>query len=432
MPAHPLPVAPEGLWDRADMADALRRRDMTAVLALFRKWTGATQSQLARMVGISQGYVSEILAGKRQVTSLDMFERFVTGLGIPPARFGFAAESDPDRRAVLAAAAALPLIAADEEIEEVVRRVQRLAASNVSEDTLTQAEEMVEAVGRQYEASNASTAYPAALRQRRWVDELMSGRQRPREQAQLYTLGGKLSGLLGYLAFDAGNKRLARVYCDEAFTLARAAGDRDLAAWVRGTQSFIAYYGGDYRQALDLAHDGQRHARGGPQSIRLAISGEARALGKLGDRPGVDDAVDRALAARDQIDETDPVCCAAVKMPMKAALMMPTGSPANRTTSSARCRAASASCRGNAREIPRDVVIRGGRVYGPVFGQAGTGNCLGGSAGRERGEQAASGQDVDPRPRIGLLVGEAAADGQRGGAERVQGERERVGAFAGR
>jgi hypothetical protein len=120
-------------------------------------------------------------------------------------------------------------------------------------------------------------------------------------------VAGKLSGLLGYLAFDQGNELLARAYCNEAMSLAQAAGHRDLAAWVRGTQSFIAYYTGSYKQALDYARDGQRYAAAGPASIRLAVSGEARALGKLGDRRGVDDAVNRALAAHAKADHVDPV-----------------------------------------------------------------------------------------------------------------------------
>lgn len=82
---------------------------------------------------------------------------------------------------------------------------------------------------------------------------------------------------------------------------------QDLAAWVRSVQSFIAYYSGRYDEALEFAHDGRRRARNGSQSIRLAVGGEARALGKLGDRYGVDRAVDYAIAQRDRLGESDPV-----------------------------------------------------------------------------------------------------------------------------
>src|SRR3989442_5159481 len=61
----------------------------------------------------------------------------------------------------------------------------------------------------------------------------------------------------------------------------------DLQAWVRGTESLSAYYQKRYTDALELARDSQRHAHGGPQTIRLAVHGEARALGRMGDRRGV-------------------------------------------------------------------------------------------------------------------------------------------------
>jgi transcriptional regulator with XRE-family HTH domain len=297
------------------MAAALAERDMQSVLTIYKRWTGASQPQIATMTGVPQPTISLILNGKRQVTSIETFEKFAEGLDIPRERLGLAAAepaavieaepaAGPDRRSVLAIGAAWAI---DEELEEVTRRMQLFAASNVDDAALDQLETSVEVVGRRYETSDAATVYPVALKQRRWVAELMAGHQHPSQRRHLYLIGGKLSGLLGYLAFDLGNELVARAYCNEAMGLAKAAGHGDLAAWVRGTQSFIAYYGGRYREALDLARDGQRYARGGPASIRLAISGEARTLGKLGDAAGVDEAVSRALAAHAKIEDADPV-----------------------------------------------------------------------------------------------------------------------------
>ncbi|WP_231861557.1 MULTISPECIES: hypothetical protein [Frankia] len=114
---------------------------------------------------------------------------------------------------------------------------------------MEQLEASIEVVGRRYETSNAATVYPIALKQRRWVAKLMTGHQHPAQRRHLYLVGGQLSGLLGYLALDLGNELVARAYCNEAISLAKAAGHGDLAAWIRGTQSFIAYYGGRYREA---------------------------------------------------------------------------------------------------------------------------------------------------------------------------------------
>jgi hypothetical protein len=84
---------------------------------------------------------------------------------------------------------------------------------------------------------------------------------------------------------------LARSYCLEALQIADLIGQRDLAAWVRGTQSLCEYYAGNYQAALEFAQEGRRVAAGSSQAIRLVVNGEARALGRLGDSDGVDAAV---------------------------------------------------------------------------------------------------------------------------------------------
>jgi tetratricopeptide (TPR) repeat protein len=96
------------------------------------------------------------------------------------------------------------------------------------------------------------------------------------------------------MAINRGRFGLADAYCREAMTLAEQAGDEGLQAWVRGTQSFGAYYAGDFPRALDFARGGLRHANGGPQAVRLLINGVARALGKMGDARGVIETVAEA------------------------------------------------------------------------------------------------------------------------------------------
>lgn len=132
---------------------------------------------------------------------------------------------------------------------------------------------------------------------RAYVDQLMAGRQHPPQRARLYTAAAHLAGLLGALAPDLGAFGVAHAYAAEAFDLADAAQQPDLQAWARATQSLIAFYTGDYHDALAYAQDGLRRAGTGPHSIRLTINGKARALARLGDRYGVDKAVDHAFTA---------------------------------------------------------------------------------------------------------------------------------------
>ncbi|WP_261568622.1 helix-turn-helix domain-containing protein [Frankia gtarii] len=109
------------------------------------------------MTGVPQPTISLILNGKRQVSSIETYEKFAEGLDIPRERLGLAATSPPadqpagdapgsavevataggrpDRRTV-PAAVGIAAWALDEELDEVTRRMQLFAASNVDDASL--------------------------------------------------------------------------------------------------------------------------------------------------------------------------------------------------------------------------------------------------------------------------------------------------------
>lgn len=89
---RPPPIAPPGLWDRAEMRAALAVRDMGTVVRLFRRWTGASQTAVGALVGMPQPHISELERGSRQIAALDLFERFAEGLGIPRHLLGLASD----------------------------------------------------------------------------------------------------------------------------------------------------------------------------------------------------------------------------------------------------------------------------------------------------------------------------------------------------
>jgi transcriptional regulator with XRE-family HTH domain len=91
---HQPPAPPPGFWDRPEIVAALAARDMGAVVRNYRKWTGASQTDISMLVGIPQPHVSELERGFRHVTALDLFERFADGLGIPRQLLGLAERSE--------------------------------------------------------------------------------------------------------------------------------------------------------------------------------------------------------------------------------------------------------------------------------------------------------------------------------------------------
>ncbi len=89
---------PDSLWRRAEMIEALRKRDIGQVFGLVRQYAGASQTRLAIAYGMTQGKVSRIMAGKQLVMKLEVFERIADGLNMPDhacAALGVAPHTSP-------------------------------------------------------------------------------------------------------------------------------------------------------------------------------------------------------------------------------------------------------------------------------------------------------------------------------------------------
>jgi tetratricopeptide (TPR) repeat protein len=177
----------------------------------------------------------------------------------------------------------------------IARRVHRLTTSNVSTAGLDRIGAVLDTAVEQYESVGPARLLTEVLPQRRWLDELLTSTQPPRDRLALYRVAARMSGLLAAMALDLGSTSTARGYAAESFALADLVGGPDLKAWARATQSLIEYYAGHFEEAVDLAQDGLRISPRGPQSIRLAINGAARALGRLGRVGEMEAAIDRAF-----------------------------------------------------------------------------------------------------------------------------------------
>ncbi|MEV7728731.1 helix-turn-helix transcriptional regulator [Streptomyces sp. NPDC087917] len=81
------PHGPPGLapwaWEQPDVCEALRARDVGALLRAVQKYSGASPSLIAGAVGMTQARVSEIIHGRREVGRLDVYERIADGLAMP-------------------------------------------------------------------------------------------------------------------------------------------------------------------------------------------------------------------------------------------------------------------------------------------------------------------------------------------------------------
>ncbi|MFB6881393.1 helix-turn-helix domain-containing protein [Streptomyces noursei] len=70
----------EWAWQRAEVRQALRARDVGAVFRHVQQYAGASQARIATATGMTQARVNEIINGRREVSRLDVYERIAEGL----------------------------------------------------------------------------------------------------------------------------------------------------------------------------------------------------------------------------------------------------------------------------------------------------------------------------------------------------------------
>jgi hypothetical protein len=78
---------PDELWQRVDVLEALRDRDIGRLFVLLRRYTEVSQTRLAIACDTTQPKISGYMRGTAKVEELGVFERIADGLNMPdPAR----------------------------------------------------------------------------------------------------------------------------------------------------------------------------------------------------------------------------------------------------------------------------------------------------------------------------------------------------------
>lgn len=168
-------------------------------------------------------------------------------------------------------------------------------------EAVTAAEKAAAALAVDYLANPPGPMLRSALNARNAIVGELRRAPSTGQRRDMIRAAGYLSGVLAYATLDLNHPDAAREHAATALRCASTAGDRELAAWVRGTQSLIARFEKDYRTALVLAQDGLRIAGPGTSMPRL-LAGVAQSAANLGDRAEAHRALN---AAEDAADHTE-------------------------------------------------------------------------------------------------------------------------------
>ena len=177
-------------------------------------------------------------------------------------------------------------------------------ATNIGSTTLEQLDEDVRRLARDYLNKPPLPLMLATVRVRNRVFTLLEGRQHPNQTRHLYLIAGRLCGLLAWMASDVGRHSEADTQARTGWLCAELADADGLRAWIRATQSKVAYWDGRVRESARLADDGLRMAAPDSARVLLASLG-ARAWARLGNTDDAHAALARAEEEREHAGEDE-------------------------------------------------------------------------------------------------------------------------------
>ncbi|MGH3222584.1 MAG: XRE family transcriptional regulator [Streptosporangiaceae bacterium] len=304
---------PAELWQRTDVLEALRARDIGRLFVLLHRYTGVSQTRLAIACDTTQPKISGYMRGTAKVEELSVFERVADGLDIPdPARIalGLAPKADPtspatapaapvipprNTRPVLPASAASGLLSADagdsEEDDPSVRRrtfvsltgaalfgavladpirsghadaIESFAAAlasyapDAAGSTLDEPPDLpslaaaVARAKRDYQAcrySDVTEHLPALLGRLQVAYAVLDGEAR----SQAYTLSAEAHHVAASILFKVGDQGLGWLAADRSMQAARASEDPVTVASSARIVTHALMSGKHYKAATDTA-----------------------------------------------------------------------------------------------------------------------------------------------------------------------------------
>ncbi|MGW5315511.1 helix-turn-helix domain-containing protein [Nocardia thailandica] len=323
-------IAPE-IWESPQMRRALAARDLKVVFDLLQR-AGIGQRQIARMTGLHQSEVYEVIRKGRRIQAWDVLVRIADGMGISRGYLGLAFD-DPLAHSLDQAAAACT---ADPTEREQIKHLLSHAANvtmGTDEDTAATWWQPLDADAEPAPAPNSigqtdidrMTSLTAAMRtldyqfgggacrdaiaaQVRWSQQLLNSDGSERTHQQLRSALADMHNLAAWTSFDLGLYRSARKHFQRAHTIAHKVGDHSLAANVLYRAGRLHLHrGGEashhnkpdpemYRVALKFFQLGQLEAQnaGCPLTVAMLCANEAWAYALLDDRAQMQRSLGRA------------------------------------------------------------------------------------------------------------------------------------------
>jgi transcriptional regulator with XRE-family HTH domain/tetratricopeptide (TPR) repeat protein len=179
---------------------------------------------------------------------------------------------------------------ADLELSELA---QRVAASDMSAETLTRLERGVDELACAYATTAPALLLPAVRRNLAYVGRLVEVRKTLDQSRRLLVAGGWFALLSATLAIDLRQRPEARASLATAQTLAEQAEHAEIQAWCLETKAWDVLTDGSFAQAARLSRQAQAIAPSGSSAMIQSTAQEGRAWARMGRAPEARKALQR-------------------------------------------------------------------------------------------------------------------------------------------
>jgi transcriptional regulator with XRE-family HTH domain len=289
-------------WHTDEMHDALASKDMGVLVRTYRRHPAhgrkpLPQADTARWLGITQGQLSRIEAGRNRVRDLDKLIHYARRLRIPVELLWYdVGEDEPHSPRMAAGVIKLP---GGPAVPAATARTEPALAESLL-ITLQQHSTTDNLIGPR-------SVLPIAAQQMTFIDGLLAG-TRGRTHTHLLYVSARFAEFIGWLHQDAGDLRAAMQWSNTALDRAQEAADPHLVSYIRMRKSNIA---SDARKP-DLTIAFARAALHAPGSLTprlkaVALRQEAHGHALAGNAEACARALDHAFqhAANASDDEAD-------------------------------------------------------------------------------------------------------------------------------
>ena len=229
------PAIPPAFWERPDVCQALRKRDMGALFRLLCQYIGLSQMRIATAVGLGQGRISEIINGVRNIRDAKVFERIADGLDMPDHARILLGLSPRQVTAIPRPRSITP--ARPGQDTELLRQITATRSIDGTVVRVLQGEtDNIRLLDRRLGAPTVAGKLEAHINH---IETGLRYSLRPGNREQLAVVLADASALAGWQAIDMGRLPRAWEHFERAIAAAREAGNACLLAFAAGEQAYV-------------------------------------------------------------------------------------------------------------------------------------------------------------------------------------------------